>query len=95
MQASWPPTYASGSPLVRGRAKSCRNQFVTPISDNSGMPGEAEMDRQRIPDPDRKRRAGLNRAQFAPVVWIAVLLASWFLIVDWKMVPDLVMSALP
>jgi hypothetical protein len=29
------------------------------------------------------------------VVWIAVLLASWFLIVDWKMVPDLFMAALP
>jgi hypothetical protein len=53
------------------------------------------MNRQRTPDPDRKRLAGLSRAQFAPVVWIAVLLASWFLIVDWKMVPDLVMSALP
>ena len=53
------------------------------------------MDRQHTPAPDRTRRAGLNRAQFAPVVWIAVLLASWFLIVDWKMVPDLVMSALP
>jgi hypothetical protein len=53
------------------------------------------MDRQRTPDPDRKRRTGLNRAQFAPVVWIAVLLASWFLIVDWKMVPDLFMAALP
>jgi hypothetical protein len=53
------------------------------------------MDRHRTPDPNRKRRAGLNRAQFAPVVWIAVLLASWCLIVDWKMVPDLVMSALP
>jgi hypothetical protein len=59
------------------------------------MPGEAEMNGQRTPAPDRKRRTGLNRAQFAPVVWIAVLLASWFLIVDWKMVPDLFMAALP
>jgi hypothetical protein len=76
-------------------AKICRNHFVTGISEDTGTPGEAEMDRQHTPAPDRTRRAGLNRAQFAPVVWIAVLLASWFLIVDWKMVPDLVMSALP
>jgi hypothetical protein len=76
-------------------AKICRNHFVTGTSEDTGTPGEAEMDRHRTPDPNRKRRAGLNRAQFAPVVWIAVLLASWCLIVDWKMVPDLVMSALP
>ena len=76
-------------------SKICRNHFVTGISEDTGTPGEAEMDRQHTPAPDRTRRAGLNRAQFAPVVWIAVLLASWCLIVDWKMVPDLVMSALP
>ena len=33
-----------------------------------------------------------------PLVWIAVLLASWFVIVEWKMLPDMVsatMAALP
>ncbi len=45
-----------------------------------------------------KRRAGRSHAQLAPVVWIAVLLASWLIIVEWKMLPDLVsatMAALP
>ena len=46
------------------------------------------------------RRTGLRRsyAHFGPVIWIAVLLGAWFLIGEWKMLPDMVgatMAALP
>jgi hypothetical protein len=52
---------------------------------------------------DRSRSTGSKRYgrgwyAFAPVLWIAVLLGSWLIIVEWKMLPDLVsatMAALP
>jgi hypothetical protein len=45
----------------------------------------------------RHRRAR-RRAELVPVVWIAILLASWLIVADWKMLPDLVsatVAALP
>ena len=56
------------------------------------------MDRSQNTESGRRRSASRNHAQFVPVVWIAVLLACWFVIVEWKMLPDLVsatMAALP
>lgn len=46
----------------------------------------------------RPRHAGRNHKAFGPMVWIAFLLASWLVIVEWKMLPDVVsatMGALP
>ncbi len=37
-------------------------------------------------------------AQFGPVVWIAVLLGAWFVIGEWRVLPEMVnatMAALP
>lgn len=56
------------------------------------------MNRLHNTDTERHRRASRAPAQFVPVVWIAVLLAFWFLIVEWKMLPELIsatMAALP
>ncbi len=56
------------------------------------------MDRSHDPGLKRPRRTRRSHAQFVPVVWIAVLLASWFVIGEWKMLPDLIsatMAALP
>ena len=56
------------------------------------------MDRSHSSGSERSRRTGWGHRQLIPVVWIVVLLASWFVIVDWRMLPDLVsatMAALP
>jgi hypothetical protein len=56
------------------------------------------MARSHSPDSERPRRTRRRHAQFVPVVWIAVLLASWFVIAEWKMLPDVVsatMAGLP
>ena len=52
------------------------------------------MERPHNPDPKRPNRARRSHAPFIPVVWIAVLLASWFLIVEWKMLPDVVSATM-
>jgi hypothetical protein len=52
------------------------------------------MARQHMTDTDRSRRSGRNHAQFAPVVWILVLLASWLVIVEWQTLPDWANAAL-
>ena len=56
------------------------------------------MDKSHNPGSQRSRRAGRSHAQFIHVLWIVVLLGAWFVIVDWKMLPDLIsatMAALP
>ena len=56
------------------------------------------MDRSHHTESNRTNRARRNYAQFGPVLWIAVLLGAWFLIGEWKMLPDMVsatMAALP
>jgi hypothetical protein len=56
------------------------------------------MDRLHDTKTVRQRRAARNHVPLGPVLWITVLLASWFLIVEWKMLPDVVtatMGALP
>ena len=52
------------------------------------------MDRLHATGSERHRRASRGATQFIPVVWIAVLLASWFLIVEWKMLPELVTATM-
>jgi hypothetical protein len=52
------------------------------------------MDRSQNTDSERRRHPRRSHARFAPVVWIAVLLASWFVIVEWKMLPDVVSAAM-
>jgi len=56
------------------------------------------MDRSHTTGSERPRRTGRSHAQLIPVVWIVVLLASWLVIADWKMLPDLItatMASLP
>jgi hypothetical protein len=52
------------------------------------------MDRSHNTGSQPPRRLGRNHAQLFPVFWIVVLLASWFVIVDWKALPDLVNAAM-
>jgi len=47
------------------------------------------MSEPRRPNTPRRRGGGVL-ARLAPVVWIAVLLAFWLLMVEWKMLPELV-----
>ena len=47
---------------------------------------------------ERPRRLRRGQWHLGPVVWIAVLLVSWIVIVDWRVVPELVtatMAAIP
>lgn len=56
------------------------------------------MNGSRNTETKRTNGARRSHAQLGPVVWIAVLLASWLVIVEWKMLPDMVsatMAALP
>jgi hypothetical protein len=62
------------------------------------MPGEPKMDKQSDRGSDRSRRGGRTYPELGPVIWIAILLASWLLIVEWKTLPELMtatMGALP
>ena len=56
------------------------------------------MNQPRDRDAARPRRAGRNHTPIGAVLWIALLLVSWFVIVEWRMLPDVVsatMAALP
>ena len=56
------------------------------------------MKEPRDRDSARPRPPGRNHTAFGPVVFIAFLLVSWFVIVEWKMLPDVVgatMGVLP
>jgi hypothetical protein len=56
------------------------------------------MDTSRSEKADRPRHGGRGHGHYAALMWIAVLLASWVVIVQWKMVPELInatMAALP
>jgi len=56
------------------------------------------MDRSHITPADRSRRPTSRFLPLIPMAWIAALLTAWFLIVDWRMLPDLIsstMAALP
>ncbi len=49
-------------------------------------------------DRDFKRRSGRAYAHFGPFIWIAVLLTFWFVVSEWRMLPEMVsatMAALP
>ena len=52
------------------------------------------MDRTHIAGSSRSRRTVRTYAQIVPVVWIVVLLALWYVIVDWKALPDLITAAM-
>ena len=44
------------------------------------------------------RRSGRSYAHYGPVVWIVVLLALWFVIAEWRVLPEVIsyaMAALP
>jgi hypothetical protein len=52
----------------------------------------------RLHDTHLKQRPRRSHAHFAPLIWIAALLACWFVIGEWKMLPEMVsatMAALP
>jgi hypothetical protein len=56
------------------------------------------MDKLSDRSSGRGRRRGRNYPQLGPVIWIAILLASWLLIVEWKTLPELMnatMGVLP
>ena len=62
------------------------------------MPVEPMMGKPSDRGSDRSRRGGRNSQEWGPVIWIAILLASWLLIVQWKTLPELMnatMGALP
>jgi hypothetical protein len=45
-----------------------------------------------------RRRSARSRAHYGPVVWIVLLLAAWFVIAEWRMLPEVIskaMAALP
>ena len=53
---------------------------------------------QRSHQPDRQRRSGPSHVHYGPLVWIALLLACWFVIAEWQMLPEFInhtMAALP
>ena len=52
------------------------------------------MDRSQNSGSQPPRRAGRGHAQLIPLVWIVVLLALWYVIVDWKALPDLITAAM-
>ncbi len=52
------------------------------------------MDRSHNLGSERRRRTRQSRTQFIPFVWIAVLLASWFVIAEWQILPDVVSATL-
>jgi hypothetical protein len=83
---------------MRVPAKIRRIHHLVRYSEHSGVPREISMDRSHSSGSERSRRTGWGHRQLIPVVCIVVLLASWFVIVDWRMLPDLVsatMAALP
>jgi hypothetical protein len=41
-----------------------------------------------------RRRSGRSHIHYGPVVWIALLLACWFVIADWSVVPEVISNAL-
>jgi hypothetical protein len=62
------------------------------------MPVERMMGKPSDRGSDGSRRGGRNSPEWGPVIWIAILLASWLLIVQWKTLPELMnatMGALP
>ncbi|MEJ0020610.1 MAG: hypothetical protein WDN25_29495 [Acetobacteraceae bacterium] len=47
---------------------------------------------------DRPGRGPRTTGQWAPILWIVILLVAWFVIVEWEMLPNLIsatMAALP
>jgi hypothetical protein len=56
------------------------------------------MSRSRFDGSEPTRRSATNHPYYGPVAWILVLLAGWFIITEWRMVPELInstMAALP
>ena len=52
----------------------------------------------RLHNTDPRHRSRLSFAPLVPLMWVAVLLACWFVIGEWKMLPEMVsatMAALP
>lgn len=52
---------------------------------------------QRATEPESRRRPR-GHAHYGAVIWIALLLASWFVIAEWHVLPELInhtMAALP
>ena len=48
------------------------------------------MDRSHTTSTGQPRRVSRSQFHIGPIVWIAVLLVSWFVIVDWRALPDFV-----
>jgi hypothetical protein len=56
------------------------------------------MGRSQFEPSKRQRRSGRSHIHYGPVVWILVLLAGWFVIVEWHVLPAVIshtMAALP
>jgi hypothetical protein len=56
------------------------------------------MDRLPETAPNRPRGIGRPHPALGPLIWIGILLGSWVVIAEWRMLPDLVnaaMAALP
>jgi hypothetical protein len=56
------------------------------------------MSRSRFDGSEGPRRFGPKHPYSGPVAWITILLAGWFIITEWHMLPELItstMAALP
>jgi hypothetical protein len=47
----------------------------------------------RLPERNSKRPTRRTRRWVAPLIWIAILLTSWAVIAEWRMLPELVGAA--
>lgn len=52
------------------------------------------MDRLPERSPNRPRRPGRAHPEWGPVIWIAILLTSWLVIAEWRILPELMNAAL-
>jgi hypothetical protein len=52
------------------------------------------MDRLPERSPNPPRRLGRGHPEWGPVIWIAILLTSWLVIAEWRMLPELMNAAL-
>jgi|ERR1700722_6641412 hypothetical protein len=106
MQALRLRTYASSSALLRvlpqmfhSACKKLPHSLISfPHSRSAFLGGMHMSPSQRSHQPDRQRRSGHSHVHYGPLVWIALLLACWFVIAEWQMLPEFInhtMAALP
>jgi hypothetical protein len=87
-------TYASSSVQMRVAGQKLPHSIPTSLTARAGAPGESDMDRLPERSPNRPRRPGRAHPEWGPVIWIAILLTSWLVIAEWRILPELMNAAL-